>query len=94
MSTLLLLLVGGILTANGEKAHCAMTNAYPPPEANALSSYTVNLDADASDRWTEIATKFKPGIQAMIDHVLYTNTLLYSSKINNDKIIIIYRLTT
>eukprot|EP01084_Bolivina_argentea_P289661 497440_1 len=73
----LLLIIGNILV-NGfdEKAHCAMTDAYPPPSSRKLSTYSVNLDTSASDRWTELVQEYKPGIQQLIDHVLTTNAFM------------------
>ena len=76
MSTLFIFIVSSVFLVNGERAKCAMTDAYPPPSQNALEWFTVNLDNKASDRWTEIVTKYKSGIQEMIDHVLYTNTFM------------------
>ena len=46
---------------------CHMTPAYPPPSNRSLESFVINLDLPAADRWTEVTTKYKTGIQNVVD---------------------------
>lgn len=45
------------------------TNLYNPDNAQKVKWYTINLDEDASTRWSKIATDYKDQIRDLIDTI-------------------------
>ena len=54
--------------AQGPDVPC-VTDAYPPDPSLQVKTYTVDLDKDPKERWVQISSDYKAGINALVAHV-------------------------